>query len=92
MMILLYWDLGVSNHWTGKWTRMMEWTMEVSKSITPLQYPALLCCYLLTDPLTASSALYSLKVLEDKDRMQFNRRILYRASSLTCNKGDSSEV
>ena len=91
-MILLYWDLGVPNHWTGKWTGMMEWTMEVSKSITPLQYPALLCRYLLTDLLTASSALYSLKVLVDKGRMQFNRDILYRASSLTCNEGDSSEV
>ena len=32
MMILLYWDLGVSNYWTGKWTGTMEWAMEVSKS------------------------------------------------------------
>jgi len=33
-----------------------------------------------------------LKVLGVKGHVQFNRHILYIASSLTCNKGDSSEV
>ena len=28
--------LGVSNHWTDKWTEMMEWTVELSKNISTL--------------------------------------------------------
>ena len=55
----------------------------------PLQYPALLCCYL---ALYWSAFMQTPQSLGVKGHVQFNRNILYIDSNLTCNKGVSSEV
>ena len=73
----IYFQLGVSNHWTGIWNGTMEWKMEWNSERTQLQvthvtvaaqsrlnYPVYLqACYLTAEALWASRALPSVMLL-----------------------------